>query len=266
MNVFSKIGALTALTAALAVCACVPATPAGAAETASLHTSFSPDRLGASTTIGFSFNIASTEGVLPPALQSLSLHLPAGINYLRTTLGLAICNPANLLAKGLAGCPANSRLGSGSAFVEVPFGQGAGHEIPEIQALRGPSHEGNLVVLFYANGQAPVYAQLVFEGELVEGSQTLGGSLNTAVPLIPSVPNGPPVSIVNVNATIGPGNLIYTERVGHRTISFRPRGVEVPSSCPRGGFPFSANFTFVDGSSATAQSAVPCPPPQRRRR
>ena len=116
-----------------------------------------------------------------------------------------------------------------------------------------------MVVLFYANGQAPVYAQIVFQGELVEGSQTLGGSLNTAVPLIPSVPDGPPVSIVNVQASIGPGNLIYTERVHGRTVSFHPRGVEVPPTCPHGGFPFNATFSFVDGSTANAQSTVPCP-------
>ena len=257
--------AATALGAALALCACA-ATPAGATETAALHTSFTPDRLGAPTTIGFEFNIAGAEGTLPSALQSMSLHLPPGIDYLRTTLGLAICNPAALAAGGPSACPPNSRLGSGSAYVEVPFGQGAGHEIPTIEALRGPSHDGNMVVLFYANGQAPVYAQLVFQGELIQGSQTLGGSLDTAIPLIPSVPNGPPVSIVHVQATIGPSGLIYTERDHGRTVSFHPRGVEVPSSCPRGGFPFIASFAFVDGSTATAQSAVPCPPPARRRR
>jgi hypothetical protein len=256
---------LGAVIAVLALCACLPAS-AGAAETATLHTSFTPDRLGAPTTIGFEFDIAGSEGVLPPALEGMSLHLPPGIDYLRTTLGLAICNPAALAAGGPSACPPNSRIGSGSAYVEVPFGQGAGHEIPTIEALRGPSHDGNMVVLFYANGQAPVYAQLVFQGELVQGSQTLGGSLDTAIPLIPSVPGGPPVSIVHVQATIGPSGLIYTERAHGRTISFHPRGVEVPPSCPRGGFPFVANFTFVDGSTTTAQSTVPCPPPVPRRR
>ena len=75
------------------------------------------------------------------------------------------------------------------------------------------------------------------------------------------VPGGPPVSIVSVQATIGPSGLVYTERVHGRTVSFHPRGVQVPTSCPRGGFPFTGTFTFVDGSSATAQSTVPCPPP-----
>jgi hypothetical protein len=259
MRVLSK---LAALTVALAVCCALPAT-AGATQTATLHASFSPNKLGVSTTIGFGFQIANASGGLPSPLTGLSLHLPVGIDYVTTTLGLSICQPANLVARGLAGCPPNSRLGFGSAFVEVPFGQGSGHEIPHIEALMGPPHNGNIVVLFYANGQEPVYAQIIFQGELVSGSNTLGGSLNAAIPLIPSVTNGPPVSILSTQATIGPSHLTYYTRKHGRTISFHPKGVSEPLSCPRGGFQFSASFTFLDGSSAVANSVVPCPPRRR---
>jgi hypothetical protein len=245
-------------------CCCLPAT-AGAAQTVALHTSFSPDKLGASTTVGFSFQITNTEGGLPAPLTGLSLHLPAGIDYVTTTLGLSICQPARLLERGLSGCSPNSRLGFGSALVEVPFGTGSGHEIPEIQALMGPPHDGNIVVLFYANGQEPVYAQIVFQGELVAGSDSLGGALEAAIPLIPSVTNGPPVSILSVESTIGPSHLTYYKQVHGKKVAFHPRGVSVPQTCPRGGFPFSANFTFLDGTSAVASSVVPCPPPSHRR-
>jgi hypothetical protein len=251
------------------VCCCaLPATmaaTAGATQTVTLHTSFSPNKLGASTTIGFGFQIANAGGGLPSPLTGLSLHLPVGIDYVSTTLGLAICQPQVLLTRGLSGCPPNSRLGFGSALVEVPFGTGSGHEIPEIQALMGPPHNGNIVVLFYANGQEPVYAQIVFQGELVSGSETLGGSLDAAIPLIPSVTNGPPVSILSTQATIGPSHLTYyTHRHGRR-VAFHPKGVSEPTRCPSGGFVFSASFTFLDGTSAVANSVVPCPPPTRRR-
>lgn len=249
---------VVALGAVFLTLVAAPAT-AGAAETVALHTSFSPDRLGASTTIGFGFEIANTDGGLPAPLQSLSLHLPAGIDYLTTTLGLAICQPAALLADGLAGCSPNSRLGHGSAYVEVPFGASSGREIPNIEALMGPPHGPNIVVLFYADGREPIDAQIVFQGELIAGSQTLGGSLDAAVPLIPSVAGGPPVSIIRVSATIGPADLTYYEHVHGHTISFHPKGVSVPQRCPRGGFPFSAQFAFQDGTSALARSTVPCP-------
>jgi hypothetical protein len=252
------------LTAALtAICAALsagPALAAGEQEQASLRASFTPDRLGASTTIEFGFHLQTATGLAPPPLTSVILHMPAGMNYTLTTLGLSICRPASLLARGLAGCPPNSRVGSGGALVEVPFGTGSGHELPEIQAVIGPSHEGNMVVLFYANGQFPVSAQLVFAGEVLPDHGAFGSQLATAVPLIPSVPNGPDVSIVDVHATIGPAGLTYYHHVHGRLRPFHPLGIGVPERCPRGGFPFSAVFVFQDGSTAGASTAVPCPP------
>jgi hypothetical protein len=264
------LAATLTVAAALVACASVSiatATAAPVSEQASLHASFSPDRLGASTTISFGFHLQTATGLAPPPLTSVVLHMPAGMNYTLTTLGLAICRPAALQAQGLKGCPPNSRLGSGSALVEVPFGSGSGHEIPEIQAVSGPpTSSGDMTVLFYANGQTPVFAQLVFEGEVLPDGGAFGSQLATTVPLIPSVPNGPDVSIVNVDATIGPSGLTYYKHVHGHLRSFHPLGIGVPERCPRGGFPFSASFTFQDGSQARAAATVPCPPPVRRRR
>ncbi len=255
-----------AAVAALAACGCLPAAAAASSETATLNASFTPDRLEASTTIGFGFRLATTEGLAPPPLTGVDLHMPAGMNYTTTTLGLATCQPATLVERGLAGCSPNARLGYGSAYVEVPFGTGSGHEIPEIQAVMGPPSHGNMVVLFYANGQTPVFAQLVFKGEVLPAAGIFGSQLATAVPPIPSVPDGPDVSIVSVNATIGPSHLTYYERAHGRVVPFHPIGVSVPESCPRGGFPFAADFTFLDGSRASASTTVPCPPARRRHR
>jgi hypothetical protein len=255
----SRPAALTALTVAfLAVLA--PASALAVSESATLDASFSPNRLGVPTTITFGFHLATAEGTAPPPLTAMDLEMPAGLNYTTTTLGLAICQPAALAARGLAGCPANSRLGYGSADVEVPFGTGAGHEIPEIQAVSGPSPKGNLTVLFYANGLFPVYAQLAFAGEVLPATGRFGSQLATSVPLITSVPGGPDVSVVSVTSTIGPSHLTYYKHVHGRRVSFHPRGVAVPERCPGGGFPFAANFTFLDGSHTSAQTTVPCPP------
>ena len=248
----------------LALLCLLAATAAQAAsERARLHASFTPDRLGAPATITFGFQLATSEGAAPPPLTGLDLRMPAGMNYTTTTLGLAICQPAALLAKGLAGCPANSRLGYGSAYVEVPFGRSAGHEIPEIQVLAGPSPNGNMVVLFYANGLFPVSAQLTFSGEVLPDTGAYGSQLATTVPLVTSVPGGPDVSIVSVQTTIGPSHLTYYKRVHGRLVSFRPRGIAVPERCPRHGFPFAAKFAFQDGSRTTASTTVPCPPRHR---
>ena len=230
------------------------------AEQATLDASFAPDRLGAPTTISFAFHLSTSEGAAPPPLTSMDLRMPAGIGYATTTLGLALCNPAALLARGLAGCPANSRLGYGSAYVEVPFGTGAGHEIPEVQAVAGPSSTGNMVVLFYANGLYPVSAQVTFAGEVLPASGRFGSQLATNIPLVTSVPGGPDVSVVSVQSTIGPSHLTYYKHVHGHLVPFHPRGVSVPERCPRGGFPFAGEFSFQDGSRASATTTVPCPP------
>lgn len=259
----SRFAGLTALVAAL-LCWTAPTGAQAVSELASLHASFSPNRLGAPTTITFGFHLQTVEGTAPPPLTALDLRIPAGMNYASTTLGLSICQPSALLAKGLAGCPPNSRLGYGSALVEVPFGVGVGHEIPEVQAVAGPSRAGNLVVLFYANGLFPVSAQLTFAGEVLPDSGAFGSQLQTNVPPVASVPGGPDVSIVSVQTTIGPQHLTYYKHVHGRLVAFKPRGVAVPERCPRHGFPFAASFDFQDGGHTTASTTVPCPPRRHR--
>lgn len=253
------------LTAAVGLAGCLPAAAAAEENIASLQASFSPDRYGASTTIGFSFQLSTSTGLAPPPLESVNLHMPAGLNYTTTTLGLALCDPQKLVEQGAGGCPANARLGSGSAFVEVPFGHENGRELPEIQAFMGPPHNGNMVVIFYANGEQPVFAQLIFRGELVPASGAFGANLNTTIPLVPSVPNGPPVAIVRVTTTIGPGKLTYYKNVHGVQVPFHPVGISVPFTCPKGGFPFAADFRFYDGSTAHASTTVPCPPARSKR-
>lgn len=254
-----RTSAFAALAAFALVALGSPPAPAGASEAVKLQASFTPDRYGASTTIGFGFTISNTEGGLPSPLTHVDLRMPREMNYLTSTLGTSECQPKRLEEKGLSGCPPNSRVGMGSAFVEVPFGQNAGHEIPEIQALVGPVHNSNVVVLFYANGLAPVYAQIVFAGELIPAGGAFGEDLSAAIPLIPSVTNGPPVSIINVKSTIGPNHLTYHKRVHGRLVSYKPTGVEVPEHCPRGGYPFTARFAFLDGTSVDSSTKVPCP-------
>jgi hypothetical protein len=198
-------------------------------------------------------------------LTRVDLRLPPGIEYLTSSLGLAVCQPAVLLAQGPEGCSPNSRIGFGSALVEVPLGSGGGEETPSIEAFMGPpASDGDTVVVFYAHGRTPVDAEVVFEGELIPGFGPLSsGSLDNAVPLVPGVPEGPDVSIRSVHTTIGPGGLLYTKRVHGRTVHFHPRGVDVPEHCPHGGFRFTADFGFQDGTTATATSTVPCPAGRR---
>lgn len=247
---------LVALTALLFGC---PAVAARAAEVVRLHTAFSPNRLGASTTISFGFEIADSGGGLPSPLTHVSLSMPAGLNYLTSTLGTASCRPEVLIEKGIGGCPSNSRLGFGSAYAEVPFGSSRAGETASVQAVMGSPRGGNVVVLFYVQGYQPVWAPLVFEGDLLPASSPYGETLSTAIPLIRGVPDGPPVSILRVSSTIGPKHLIYYTHRHGQAVAYHPRGVALPERCPRRGFQFLAQFSFADASNITATSTVRCP-------
>jgi hypothetical protein len=239
------------------------ASPAGAAQTVTLHTSFSPDRPGASTTITFGFTIAGSEGRAPSPLLGIDLHLPAGLGLARNTLGLAECEPQELYVEGPEGCPANSHVGFGSAVAEVPYGPEIVFEEAQVYAYRGETVGDHVTILFFTEALGPVYAALVFPGALIEDTGPFSGSIDTEVPLIPSVPGGPNVSVQRFQSTFGPKGLAYEREVNGRIVNFEPRGVTVPRQCPPGGYQFAADFAFEDGSRQTVHSTAPCPAPEK---
>jgi hypothetical protein len=235
-------------------------------EAVKLHTDFQPDRLGASTTIGFGLVVTNTNGGVPAAVTRLDLRFPAGINTNTSELGLGICQPLTLMLQGPEGCPSNSRVGFGTAFVEVAVGETLVQESTSITTFFGPPKTAD-EVLFYANGSSPVDAQLVFPAQLKSQTKGIyGGELEANVPLIESWPNGPYVVLTRLESTIGPSHLTYYIHSHGKTQAFHPKGIAVPTTCPRKGFPFAAELTFTDGTEVTATHRVPCPGrrPQRR--
>ncbi len=246
---------LLLLTLALA---CLPAV-AQAAETASLVVSFSPYKLGKETTINIHVKIANSDGGVPGPVTSFDTRMPPRLELVGSTLGLAVCQPSALLAGGLEGCSPNARLGTGSAQVEVPFGLETVGENASVEALMGPPNGENLGVLLYAEGQTPVYAQSVFPGELLVGSGALGESLNTTVPVTPTLPGAPDASVSSMQLSLGPKHLTYYKTVHGKTVGYRPTGVSLPTRCPAGGFLFQTELTFQDGTYLKVPSRVACP-------
>ena len=251
----TTITTLTTL-AALTVLA-LPA-PAGAAQTASITAAFKPERLGAPTTIALGFAIAPGPGEqVPSPLTGVSFHYPANIGIATSELGTAACQPAAVEARGPAICPPNSRMGTGSAFVEIPVGGETQTETAAITLLAGPSEGGYLRFLVGASGLSPVIARVLMTSLL------LNGTLQLTVPLVSSLPGAPDVSVVKVHVTIG-GRLTYYRNTGRRRIAYHPKGVLLPRTCPRGGFRFAATFTFLDGTQASARTTIACPVGGRR--
>jgi hypothetical protein len=243
---------------AATICASLPVT-ALAGPAVHLKATLTPERLGQGTTIGFHFQIEASDGRVPPPLTGVGLLYPNNLGIALSGLGLETCSQATLEALGASGCPADSVMGSGSALAEVPIGPEGVTEGASITVLRAPDQEGHIALFLYTESKTPVLSQLVLPSLLLPASPPFGGRLFINVPLVPTVPGGADVSVLQISSTLGPENLTYTEVVHRRVVHYRPKGILLPDRCPRGGFAFAATLSFLDGSHTSAHTTVPCP-------
>ena len=256
-----RLTLLTTVLLALGLC-----NAASGSQSLTLHTRFAPDRLGASTTVYFGFEIHAAGGRPSPA-TSIDLYLPAGLGIASNSLGLERCDPAVLAEDGPGGCSPDSLVGHGTGLGLVPATPYDIYEQSTVTALLASSSSGSgsgsgggqLELLFYIEAFAPVSAQLVLPGVLETDTGRFGGELDTAIPLVPTWPGGPDVSLVRFTSSFGPAGLTYHLRRHGKLIRYHPRGMTVPTTCPPGGFPFTATVTFADATTATANSTAPCP-------
>lgn len=233
--------------------------PALAAPHATLRVTLTPERLGAGTTIGFSFTITTPHGHIPPPLRGIDLRYPANIGLITSGLGITTCEPAALELLGPPGCSPDSLLGYGSARLEIPLADDTLEEIGELTTWMAPIRNGHLSLVFLAEGKTPISASLIFPGIITAARFPFGGSLQTDIPVIPSVPEGPNASVVQMTSTIGPRHILYYTYAHGKRITYQPNGLRLPNTCPHSGFPFAATFAFLDGSRAQARATVPCP-------
>jgi hypothetical protein len=143
-------------------------------------------------------------------------------------------------------------MGHGSALAKVPLGSEVLAETAQIALVAGPSQDGSMTILISATGLSPVAANFVMPTLL------FAGRLHITVPLVPSLPGDPDVSVVRIQTTLG-GNLTYYRRAHGKLVAYHPNGIGLPKRCPRGGFKFAATFAFLDRTTAGAHTAVACP-------
>jgi hypothetical protein len=232
---------------ALATCAAL-AGPARATTTATITPSLTPDRLGARAALTFAIDYAGGSLGVPSPVRRSVLRLPAGLRLEIPTL--SSCTAARLRAGGEHSCPAQSKIGSGRALAAVHVGTLTLTEPVALWAFLGPLRDLQPTFEILARGYSPLDERLLFSGTALPDKPPFGEQLVLSIPPIPSLPLEPDVSIVTFSLTIG--------------TSRKPRAhgastVVVPSSCPPGGFPFAAEFTYADGSSGTALATSACP-------
>ena len=247
-----------ALLATALSCAALPAAT-HAAPSVRLYATLTPEQLGHGTTIGFGFQITAPTGDVPPPLTKVEVRYPADLGIGLSGLGFATCTTRTLQALGPEGCPPDSRMGYGSALAEIPVGPQIVHENAPVALLRGPTHDGHFTLLTFVNAEVPVFAPTTLPSLLLPASAPFGGRIDINVPLIPTFPDAPDVALVQLRTTLGPQHLTYYERLHGRRRAYRPKGILLPDTCPRGGFPFAVSLTFAGGTHASATTAVSCP-------
>jgi hypothetical protein len=257
------IARCSTLLVAVLLCLCFAAV-AQATLPARLGAAFLPERLGRATTLEFAFSFTAPAGQVPPPLTQIELRYPDNLGLGLSGLGLATCTAEILDASGPSGCPPDSVMGYGAALTGIVLGATIITESAPITILRSPDQEGHLAVLFSAEGTTPVDTRIVFPGLLLPALAPFGGVVSVGVPLVPTLPGAPYISIIRLRATIGPQKVTYYEQAGGRTLAYQPKGILLPHSCPRRGFPFAAQFSFVDGSHTSARTAATCPARRRR--
>jgi hypothetical protein len=231
-----------ALCAALALCASLPA-GAQAATTATLTPSLSPDKLGATTALTLAVRYSNTEIGLPAPVSGMVLHLPAG---LEVNLGGAICTKAHVLAHNGRKCPPSSRVGTGSALAAGRIGDKTVDESATLTAYRDADQGLALVGL----GLTPLEERVVLTGVVELDEPPYGLELKMKVPPIATLPTEPNASTLHISLTLGSARRGRGGRGGL---------IQMPRSCPAGGFPFAADFTYAGGGTSETVAKVPCP-------
>lgn len=248
-----------ALLAACLMCLAAPTRAPAETGAVKLHAAFDPLVLGRRTTLEFGFNFAAPTGKVPQPLTAVELHYPSNLGLGLSNLGLATCDQTVVEAGGPKSCSPNAVMGFGEVLTGVVLGSEIVGESAPITILRAPDRENRLAVLFFAEGTSPIDTRIIFPGLLLPSSAPFGGVVNIGVPLVETLPGAPYVSVIELHSTIGPKRVVYYERVDGHILAYKPRGILLPRHCPRHGFPFAANFSFADGSRASAKTTVACP-------
>jgi hypothetical protein len=230
-----------------------------AAPTVRLRAALTPETPRHSTTIRLSVRIAPAGELVPPPLIEGELRYPAGLDIQLSGLGIEACKVIALELFGPEGCPRDSVVGYGSAIASLPIKREVFSEAARIAVVRTDEQEGRQALLLYVYGETGLSAKLVLPAELLPAAKPYGGLLDIHVPLVPTFPEGPDVSVSELRLVLGPSNLVYYERVHNRVVRYKPAGIPLPGHCPRKGFPFAVELSFLDASHVSARATVPCP-------
>jgi hypothetical protein len=241
------LGIVILVLGALAVCA-APSATAQTPGSATIRPILTPDRFGAEGALAITIHFAEGESAVPSPLRHAILRFPAGLGI--EIPHLRSCSVVRLRTRGAGGCPAQSLLGRGHALVEAQAGSQIIAEEISLWLFLGPFHNLEPTFEILGQGYTPFDERVVFTGTVMPDKPPYGEDLVLSVPAIPTLPLEPDASILTMTLTVGASK-------SHNLSEANT--IVVPSSCPAGGFPFAADLTYADGSSASTLASASCP-------
>jgi hypothetical protein len=245
--------------AALACGACLlGASSAQAEEQVTItRAGFSPAKLGAPTNAYGSATITSTTGPVPSPITHVNVYGPAGVTL--DLRGTGVCSKEKLENVGPKACPANSRAGFGGGIGIYQLGQELVEEQYKLDFFLSNNRPGHVEMLIFLSGSKPVAVEVVFKAKVITGPKPYGLGFSVDVPLIKVLPEASNASAKTAFLSLGAHNVAYYRKVKGKRKLFHVKGIILPKSCPRGGWPVASQFTFEDGSTVMAKRTVPCP-------
>jgi hypothetical protein len=220
-----------------------------ASTSAAISASLSPDRLGARSTLRFAIRYTGEKsGEVPSPVRRALLSFPAGLTL--DIPQLSSCSAPRLRARGARGCSPRSDLGTGHALVVAPLGSQTLSEAISLSLFLGEPRNLQPTLEILGQGLTPFDERVLLSGSTLSGQAPYGEELEMSIPPIPTLPLEPDASMASISLDIGAP---AKARAGDAN------AVLVPSHCPKGGFPFAAEFTYADGSVGTATTTVACP-------
>lgn len=244
--------------AALVSCTCLCAAAfAWAGEGLSVHASFTPSVPGASTNLSLTASFTSSAEIPPSPITKFVLYAPAGLEV--DTHDAGTCAATTLETKGPSGCPEDSRAGFGGGVGVVGLASETVHEPYTLDFFFASTQRGHLRLLIYADAIAPASVQLVLVARQIAAPKPFGLGFSVEVPPVATVPGAANASIESAFVTVGGADVAYYESVKGKRRLVHLRGLVVPRHCPAGGFPAQGIVDFQDGTTLTANTAIPCP-------
>jgi hypothetical protein len=232
---------------ALGLCA-APASGSPSSTTATITPTLLPDRAGAEGALQLTIRYSSDESAVPLPVSRAILRFPIGLGV--EIPHLRSCSPTRLRLDGPGACPPQSLLGHGHAIAEAQVGSEIVSEGIDLTLFVGPFHNLQPTIEILGRGYSPFDERVVLSGTVRPDNPPYGEDLVLSIPPIATLPLEPDASIVSMALTVG------TVKPRH---PITVNTIVVPPSCPTGGFPFGAEFTYADGSTGSALASAFCP-------